>query len=256
MANFTTKHIAALFIIGVLLSGWYKYQSSMGSSSNYKNISYYQKYSLNKPDSVSFCNERVPLEEKSVQEKLDKAMFKMSYLRRKTGVILRRVDIWFPRLEKILEQNNIPDDFKYMAVIESNLNSEARSPRGAVGFWQFIPSTAEAMGLTISENQDERKDPIKSTKAACKYLKKSYRQLNNWTNVAASYNMGVSGMQRQLHAQRKNSYFDLKLNKETGQYVYKIIALKEILENRSKYGHEKKNPLVAFLNDDLLSFYL
>ncbi len=256
MNTFTTKHIVALFVVGVLLSGWYKYQESKGSTANYKNIAYYQKYSLNKPDSVSFCNERVPLEQKNVQEKLDKAMFKMSYLRRKTGVVLRRVDKWFPKLEKILAKNNIPDDFKYMAVIESNLNSEAVSPMGAVGFWQFIPSTAEAMGLNISEQSDDRKDPIKSTKAACKYLKRSYRQLNNWTNVAASYNMGVSGVRRRLHAQRKNSYYDLKLNRETAEYVYKIIALKEILENRDKYGHEKKKPVIAFFNSDLLSVYL
>lgn len=251
----SSKHIVALLIIGVVFSGWYKYQESKGTTSTYKNIAYYQQYSLNKPDSVSFCNERVPLEQKIVQERLDKAMLKMSYLRRKTGVILRRVDKWFPRLEKILADYNIPDDFKYMAVIESNLNSEARSPAGAVGFWQFIPSTAAAMGLTVNETIDERKDPIKSSKAACKYLLRSHRQLKNWTNVAASYNMGISGMKRQLHSQRKNSYFDLRLNRETGQYVYKIIALKEILENRNKYGHEKKEKFVAFLNHDLLDYY-
>lgn len=252
----STKHIIALLVVGVAFSGWYKFQESKEQVTNYKNIAYYQIYSLNKPDSVSFCDERVPLEKKHVQERLDHAMFKMSYLRRRTSIIFKRVDKWFPMIEKALSTNNVPDDFKYMAVIESNLNSEALSPMGALGFWQFIPTTAEAMGLVVTEELDERKDPVKSTYAACKYLKRSYKQFNNWTNVAASYNMGVSGVKRQLRAQRKQSYYDLKLNKETGQYVYKIIALKEILENREKYQLQKKKPLVAFFNNDLLNYYL
>ena len=146
----------------------------------------------------------------------------------------------YKRQEKILIENDIPSDFKYLPIIESQLTN-AISPRGAAGFWQFMKVTAKEVGLTVSKQIDERYDPIKSTKAACKYLKTAHERLGNWTNVAASYNMGVSGLKKQLEKQKVESYYDLSINKETGRYVFRILALKEILENQQKYGFNMSN---------------
>lgn len=229
------KQLLGIFVAIAAVAAFIKFRQSQAEQLNYKGIKYYQVYSLNKPDTLFFCEERVPADLSHVEEKFGKEMYHYNYLRRKTNIIIKRVNYWFPIIEKILAQHDVPDDFKYLAVVESGL-SNAISPKGAAGFWQFIPTTARRMGLTVNEEVDERYDPIKATHAACKYLKTAHRQLGNWTNVAASYNMGVSGIKRQLKVQRKKSYYNLDLNKETGQYVYRIVALKEIIEHQQKYG--------------------
>lgn len=229
------KHILGIFAGIAVLSAMVKFKMAETDTLNYKGIKYYQVYSLNKPDTLFFCSERIPIENKTVEEKLSKEMYHYNYIRRHTNIIVKRVNYWFPKVEKILSQHHIPDDFKYLAVVESGL-SNAVSPKGAAGFWQFIPSTARRMGLIVNEEIDERYDPIKATHAACKYLKSAHKQLGDWTNVAAAYNMGISGINRQLKVQRQKKYYDLELNKETARYVYRIIALKEILENQNKYG--------------------
>lgn len=229
------KQLLGIFVAIVAVAAFIKFRQSQAEQLNYKGIKYYQVYSLNKPDTLFFCDERMPANLSHVEENFGKEMYHYNYLRRKTNIIIKRVNYWFPIIEKILEQHNIPDDFKYLAVVESGL-SNAISPKGAAGFWQFMPATAVRMGLVVNEEIDERYDPIKATHAACRYLKIAHKQLGNWTNVAAAYNMGVSGIKRQLKVQRKKSYYNLKLNKETGQYVYRIVALKEIIEHQQKYG--------------------
>lgn len=229
------RYIFILFIVVVAVSVVIKIKISQASQMNYKGIRYYQVYSLDKPDTLFFCEERVPVDVAAVSKKVSNEVYHYNYLRKHTNVIVKRVNYWFPIFEKILEKHGIPDDFKYLAVVESGL-ANVVSPRGAAGFWQFVPSTAISMGLIVNDEIDERYDPIKATHAACKYLKMAHKQLGNWTNVAAAYNMGISGLKRQLQVQRKKSYHKINLNNETGRYVYRIIALKEILSNQSKYG--------------------
>lgn len=229
------KQLLGIFVAVAAIAAFVKFKQSQAEQLNYKGIKYYQVYSLDKPDTLFFCNERVPVDLSHVEENFGKEIYRYNYLRRKTNIIVKRVNYWFPIIEKILVQHGVPEDFKYLAVVESGL-SNAISPKGAAGFWQFVPSTAQSMGLIVNDEIDERYDPIKATHAACKYLKRAHKQLGNWTNVAAAYNMGISGIQRQLQVQRKKTYYNLKLNKETGQYVYRIIALKEIIENQQKYG--------------------
>ncbi len=201
---------------------------------NYQGIAHYQKYALNKPDSILFCGEIVPVKDKMVEDRLNKEMYLVNYYRHNTRILIKRANRWFPKIEPILKMHGIPEDFKYMAVIESSL-SNVVSPKGAAGFWQLIPGTGQNMGLTINHEIDERYDPIKSTHAACKYLKIAYKRFGNWTNVAASYNMGMGGMSRQLNAQHQETFYKLSLNKETARYIYKIIAVKEVMENYDKY---------------------
>ena len=138
-------------------------------------------------------------------------------------------------MEPILKKNGVPDDFKYLCLIESGLMNVV-SPAGATGFWQILKTTGQEYGLEINSNVDERYDVAKSTEAACKYLKEAHDKYGNWTLAAASYNMGINGVERQLERQKVNNYYDLLLNAETSRYVFRIIAAKEILEHPTKYG--------------------
>ena len=187
------------------------------------------------PQSIEFCSEKVPMKELAVREKLDKDLHANTFFHSNTILIIKRANRWFPQMRPILKKNGIPEDFLYLAVIESNLQNLI-SPAGAVGFWQFMEPTAKEMGLEVNKYVDERYHPIKATKAACKYLKKAYRRFGNWTLVAASYNMGMRGLERQMERQKADSYYELALNSETARYVYRILAMKEIMERPHKYN--------------------
>lgn len=195
----------------------------------------YKVFSLATPDEVWFAGEQVPLEIFGVREKLDRELLVNTYWHSNTFLLFKRTNRWFPVIEPILEKNGVPDDFKYLAVIESGLTN-AVSPAGATGFWQFMKSTGDSYGLEISSEVDERYHVEKSTEAACKYLLDAYERFGDWALVAASYNMGMGGVDKQLDRQQVESYWDLLLNEETGRYVYRIIAIKEILNNSSDYG--------------------
>lgn len=153
---------------------------------------------------------------------------------------MKRASRWLPQIEEILKKNNIPEDFKYLPLIESGLMNDI-SPKDAVGFWQILKSAGKENGLEITNEVDERYDPLKATEAACRYLKTAYARFGNWTAVAASYNRGMSGMDRAFKNQKVNSYYDLYLNDETSRYVFRILACKEIIEHPSTYGF-KINP--------------
>jgi membrane-bound lytic murein transglycosylase D len=191
------------------------------------------------PEKVSFAGEPVPLELPDVHERLDKELQINVYLHSSTLFLLKRANRWFPEMEKILRANDIPDDFKYLPLIESALIN-ATSPKDAVGYWQILESSGKELGLEINKEVDERYDPVKSTEAACKYLKKAYAKFGNWALVAASYNRGMSGIARSLEEQNVNSYYDLHLNDETSRYVFRMLAIKEIFENPDKYGFKLK----------------
>ncbi|HKJ49309.1 MAG TPA: lytic transglycosylase domain-containing protein [Christiangramia sp.] len=150
-------------------------------------------------------------------------------------LLMKRANKYFPVIEPILEEEGVPDDFKYLAVIESGL-TQAVSPARAVGFWQILESTGKEYGLEINDNVDERYHIEKSTRAAADYLKKAKARFGSWTLAAASYNAGQYGVDKQLDRQKVDDYYDLLLGEETGRYIFRILALKEIMNNPTKYG--------------------
>jgi hypothetical protein len=201
------------------------------------------------PQKVSFANEPLPLTIPDVRERLDKELQINSYTHSNTIFLIKRANRWLPQMEEILKQYNIPEDFKYLPLIESNLLNVS-SPKQAVGYWQILDDSGKEFGLKISKEVDERYDPLKSTIAACKYLSKAYKKFGNWTLVAASYNRGMGGVGRALESQSVNSYYDLYLNDETSRYVFRIVAIKEIIENPVKYGF-KINPKNLYKEEPL-----
>ena len=189
------------------------------------------------PESVFLAGEQVPLESFSVREKLDKELIINTYRHSSSILYLKRASRWFPIIEPILEEHSIPNDFKYLAVIESGL-TQAVSPAGASGFWQFMKKTAPEYGLEVNSTVDERYHVEKSTHAACQYLQESYEKFGNWALAAASYNMGMTGVEQRLEAQGVDSYWELHLNSETARYVYRILAVKEVLSKPETYGFQ------------------
>ena len=206
----------------------------------------YNVYSVLKPDNLKFANENIPESTFDVWERLDKELLKNIYWQSNTLLYFKRANKYFPIIEEILEKNNIPSDFKYLALIESGFEYKV-SPSGAAGFWQIMKGTAREYGLEVNYAIDERYHLIKSTEAACKYLQKAYDKFGSWTMAAASYNMGINGVQRQVKKQNTNNYFNLYLNNETSRYVFRIIVIKEIMENPRKYGF-------VFRQNDLYSY--
>ncbi|UII22061.1 lytic transglycosylase domain-containing protein [Fulvivirga ligni] len=196
---------------------------------------YLNAVSLDIPTEISFAGERVPLEIPDVRERLDRELLINTYWHSSTIVLIKKAHRWLPQIEEILKENGVPDDFKYLTAIEGGF-ANVVSPANAVGFWQILESSGEENGLEIDREVDERYDPLKATEAACKYLKKSYNKFGNWTSVAASYNRGMAGLQRAIDNQKVDSYYDLLLNEETSRYVFRILAIKEIIEHPKKYG--------------------
>lgn len=195
----------------------------------------YGVFALPSPDSLYFAGERVPLENFDVRESLDMELHKVTYWHSEMFLYLKRANRYFPVIEPILKKNGIPDDFKYICVAESGLTN-AVSPAKAEGFWQFMASTAKGYGLEVNSEVDERYHLVKSTEAACKYLKEKYRKFGKWTLAAASYNAGDGGVNKFMDYQDEESYYDLALYVETGRYVYRAMAMKLIMENPKQYG--------------------
>lgn len=197
----------------------------------------YKIFSLSAPKEITFAGEKVSTKEPEVYERLDREIHSNTYYHSNTILYFKRANRWFPVIEPILKENGIPDDFKYLALIESGLQNVV-SPAGAAGYWQFLKGTGKEYGLEITEGVDERYHLEKATKAACDYLNESYRQYKDWALVAASYNAGKGRINKELARQQANSYFDLLLVEETGRYVFRILAVKHILENPTKYGFQ------------------
>ncbi|MCS6968178.1 MAG: lytic transglycosylase domain-containing protein [Bernardetiaceae bacterium] len=188
------------------------------------------------PSRLEFAGEAVPLEDAEIRERLEREIIQNAYKHSATILILKREKRWRQLITRILKEQDVPEDFFYLAVAESELDEYAQSPVGALGFWQFIRNTANKYGLEVSDQVDMRRDPIASTYAACRYFKEAYRKFSNWTLVAASYNRGIAGIENALKAQKVSSFYDLYLNRETYRYVMRILALKLIMENPSEYG--------------------
>ena len=196
----------------------------------------YRVYAPVIPDSMTFAGEQVPLDKYYVREGLDNELIVNMYRQSSTLLYFKRANRFFPIIEPILKRNNIPEDFKYLCVIESGLTN-ATSPAKAQGFWQFISSTGTKYGLVVNDEIDMRNDVVASTEAACKYLRSLYNRFHSWTAAAAAYNCGENGLSRRMETQGINSYYDVRLNTETSRYVYRILAMKLIMQHPQQFGY-------------------
>jgi len=189
------------------------------------------------PKDLQFANEKVPVYDFTVIENVERELLLNTYFHSQTILMHKRANRWFPLIESILKKNDLPDDFKYIALIESNLTNSI-SPKGATGFWQFMESAGKQYGLEMNDEVDERYSVEKSTEAACKYFKDAYKTFGNWTLAAAAYNVGIEGLKNQIEKQKANSYYDLSLNEETARYIFRILAVKEVISNPKQYGYQ------------------
>ena len=186
-------------------------------------------------DDITFAGERVPLEMFNIRERYERELLSTCYFHSNTMLLVKRSSRWFPVIEPILRKYGIPDDFKYLCVAESTLTN-AVSPAGAVGFWQFTERTGKEFGLEINKDVDMRYNVELETEAACRYFLKSYEMYHNWTLVAASFNAGTRRLNKFLKEQKVHSYYDLLMADETERYIFRILAFKTILENPEQYG--------------------
>ncbi|WP_066224890.1 lytic transglycosylase domain-containing protein [Formosa haliotis] len=200
-----------------------------------KQLNDYKIYALQMPEKLDFAGEAVPLSDPDIYERMDRELLVNTYWQSNALLLFKRAHKYFPIIEPILKKHGIPDDFKYLAVIESGLTN-AVSPAGARGFWQIMKGTGRDFGLEVNDNVDERYHLEKATEVACEYLKQSKERFGTWTEAAAAYNAGNAGVARRLDEQQVSDYYDLLLGEETGRYVFRIIALKEIMSNPLKYG--------------------
>lgn len=233
-----------LLLFGVITIGIFAFFTGPDQDNDklyYESFARHNKiHSIIIPDSVSFAGEVVPIDIFYVHEGLDRELLVNTYWHSNTILMLKRAARYFPVIEPILKKNNIPDDFKYVALIESGLLNVV-SPSNAAGFWQFLDATAKQYGLEVSEEVDERYNLEKSTEAAAKYFQSSYSKYKNWTLSAASYNAGQGRITKEIDRQKTTDYYDLYLNQETSRYIFRILAMKLIYEDPTNYGIYLRN---------------
>jgi membrane-bound lytic murein transglycosylase D len=189
------------------------------------------------PSKLTFAGEPVPMDQTDVFERFEREIYVNVYWQSNMILLMKRAGKYLPTIEKILQQQGIPDDFKYLAMAESGLLNVVSSA-GARGFWQIMPGTAKDYKLEVNDDVDERYHLEKSTLVACKYFKSSFSKFGNWTSVAASYNIGITGIRKRKEEQNQSDYYDLYLVEETSRYLFRILAFKDIFENPEKYGYE------------------
>ena len=231
--------IIIAIILFIIITFKFPAENPQTSSDISDNI--YKISAIKLPEKIDFAGEATPLNIYYVQESLDRELIVNTYWHSSTLLSLKRAARWFPVIEPILKENGIPDDFKYLALIESGLEN-VTSPAGAKGFWQFLKGTAKDYGLEVNNEVDERYNVEKASQAACKYFNKAFEKYKNWTLVAAAFNAGNNGINRQIEKQKVNNYYSLLLDDETERYVFRILALKMIFENPEKYNF--------YLNED------
>lgn len=223
--------ISGLFIFAVKKNP----ESTVSVSKTDPSVKDYNVYALEMPKDLNFAGEAVPIDNPDIYERMDLELLKNTYWQSNGLLMFKRAHKYFPIIEPILEKYGIPDDFKYLSVIESGLTN-AVSPARATGFWQILKVTGKEYGLEINSNVDERYHLEKATEVACKYLKASKARFGSWTLAAAAYNAGNAGVNKQLKIQNVSNYYDLLLGQETGRYIFRIVALKEILTHPKDYG--------------------
>ena len=208
-----------------------------GDNEEVKNVA--EEYTISAidiPENLNFAGEAVPQEDPEIMERIDREFLVNTYWQSNAVLLMKRAHKYFPIIEPILKKNGIPDDFKYLAVAESGLQNVV-SHAGATGFWQIMKATGREYGLEVNSNVDERYHLAKSTEVACRYLNKYKKAYGSWTLAAASYNAGPAAIKRFMNIQQVDDYYDLLLGQETGRYVFRILAIKEILSNPEKYGY-------------------
>ena len=191
---------------------------------------------------LNFANELLPIGDKKIEYRMEKALKANSYSKLQTLKLHQKAEVWFPIIEPILKKYGVPEDFKYVPLIESGFTANQVSPKGAAGLWQFMPQTGRDYGLKVNDQIDQRMNIRLSTVAAAKYIRDLYKQFNSWTLVAAAYNGGEGRIRRVINSQNQDNYFKMDLNKETGKYVYSLISMKEIIEHPEDHGYKIKNP--------------
>jgi len=223
LANFVT---GSLFML--LLLSQFSFKGNNGNNP--------QWHAPRLPDELSFAGEEAPLQRWDVREKFDKEFLLNYYSQGNIIYLLKLANRNFPIISARLKANGVPDDFKYLCIAESNMQSWAVSKSGAVGYWQFLDGTAPGYGLEVSAQVDERQDLEKATDAACIYFKQAYEKFGNWTAAAASYNCGQGGYNKQAAFQRTTKYYDLQLPEETNKYIFRILSFKHLMENAEELG--------------------
>lgn len=234
--------LGVFFVISTLIFAVQSTQEansiSEGSSAIIKNVSEgYRISAIDIPEDLNFAGESVPQEDPEIMERVDREFLVNTYWQSNALLLMKRAHKYFPIIEPILAKNGIPDDFKYLAVAESGLDNVV-SRAGATGFWQIMKPTGKQYGLEINANVDERYHLEKSTEVACRYLNKYKKKYGNWTLTAAAYNAGTGSIDKYLGIQKVKDYYDLLLGQETGRYVFRIMAIKEILSHPEKYGFD------------------
>ena len=214
-----------------------EYQGNDPQTKDKSVSSEYRISAIEIPEDLNFANEKVPQEDPEILERVDREFLVNTYWQSNALLLMKRAHKYFPVIEPILSKNGIPDDFKYLAVAESGLQNVV-SHAGATGFWQIMKATGREYGLEINDNVDERYHLEKSTEVACRYLQKYKDKYGSWTLAAAAYNAGPGSINKFMGIQQANDYYDLLLGQETGRYVFRILAIKEILSNPAKYGFE------------------
>jgi membrane-bound lytic murein transglycosylase D len=193
-------------------------------------------YAVRIPEKIDFAGEPVPLDDEDTKKSLDRELLINTYWHSQTLFIMKQYPQIISIIEPILEKNGVPKDFVYLCIAESGLQYNAQSPSGALGLWQFIKGTGLSYGLTINSEVDERMSYEKSTEAACRYFLNAKKQFGSWTVAAAAYNRGMDGMSDIVKHQKTSNYYDMYLNRETSRYVFRILALKQVLQNPQQYG--------------------
>ena len=229
-----------ILVVAVILPAW---NTDDNKANNIKkepieSNSAYQIKGITIPNSIRFAGEKVPVRRVDIRERLDRELLSNSYFHSNTMLLIKRANRYFPVIDTILRSEGVPEDFKFLALIESSLDPIAVSPAGAVGFWQFLKSTGSEYGLEVNNEVDERYHLEKSTRAACRYFKKAYEKYGSWTLAAASYNIGQRRITEELRRQKVDNYYDLLLVDETSRYVFRILAIKQILNDPFAYGFE------------------
>ena len=244
MKNINKKFIkvflaAAAVLTSISFLSFYVVQNETQDekSENNTNLFGYKIISPELPKEISFAGEPVPLNNFEVRERMDRELTIGTYWHSNMIFYIKRANRWFPVIEPILKKYGVPEDFKYIAVIESDLTN-AVSPANAVGFWQLVKAAAVENGLEVNEFVDERYHVEKATEVACKYLLRVKEKFGSWTLAAAAYNMGRAGTINQLERQKTDSYYTLSLSDETARYVFRIIAARLIMSDPQKYGYQ------------------
>lgn len=225
--------IFSLYIVTVVFLGVVAIKQTDNTSLDYNN------YRFRIPVDLNFCGEQAPIHDIEFRKKLDKQLYNYSHIKSGNYLLHKRANAYLKRIARILKQNKLPEDLKYIAIVESQFLNK-RSRKGAAGYWQFMPHTAQDYGLIFNANVDERLNIESSTLAACKFFKETYVVLKNWTLVAAAYNSGLGNIQKRIKKQNEKEYYSLDLSKETEQYMIRVLAMKEIFEHPKEYGYNFK----------------